>query len=76
MTVHHLLSEENIVSQCPVCGKVHPPQFSSHHDGEFHYKEIVCSACGYKTQVRFRPGSGDDSFNKRLRNIDSVIEEE
>lgn len=73
MSVHHLMSEEDAVSNCPNCRREIPAKWFSKFDvSNFHYKDFECD-CGYMVSIRVNfSGSGDDSWNE---NLDRKIEE-
>lgn len=78
MTFHHIISEEDLTQVCPYCGKKPDPEdFSSEFDEtNFHYKELKCS-CGKRLSIKMKfMGSGHDSWNKKLRDLDCMVEEE
>lgn len=77
MTVHHLVTEENMTEQCIYCANSINGDWKSEFDVERHYKTIVCE-CGYKTHVRVNfYGSGHDDWNKngnKMNTIDDKLE--
>jgi DNA-directed RNA polymerase subunit RPC12/RpoP len=78
MNPHHIISEADQAHACPYCGKnTAIKRWKSVFDASnMHYKECVCS-CGHRVTVKVDfMGSGHDSWNKNLRNLDKRIEEE
>ncbi|MFC1741525.1 hypothetical protein ACFL3V_03240 [Nanoarchaeota archaeon] len=78
MNSHHIICEDDLKRSCPYCGSSTTLRkwrsvFSTCNS---HYKECDCK-CGHKVSVKMPfMGSGHDSWNKDLKNLDKRIEEE
>jgi len=69
---------EDLTQVCPYCHKkVNIRKFRSRFDEtNFHYKRQLCS-CGKELSIKVGfSGSGHDTWQERIRNIDRLIEEE
>ncbi len=78
MTFHHVICQEDQLKVCPYCGKTPDiKKFKSSFDGSnSHYKDMLCS-CGKRISIKVPfAGSGHDSWNKKIKDLDKRIEEE
>jgi hypothetical protein len=73
MSVHHLMTDSELVRVCPRCKRQIPAEWLSRFDvSNFHYKEFDCG-CGYKVSVKVGySGCGEDRWND---NLDKRIKE-
>ncbi len=84
MTVHHLVNEEELQTNCPYCkqrfGVEEVRKWKSRFYLRKHYKEHTCPTCGKlgKIKVGFE-GSGHDSWadeiirRNRMGNIEDMV---
>ncbi len=71
MTVHHLVNEEELQTNCPYCMHIFSiaevRKWRSRFYLRKHYKEHTCPNCGKLGKIRVRfEGSGHDSWTEDI----------
>ena len=81
MTAHHLINEEELVSQCAYCGhmfeKDEIQRWRSFFHMQKHYKKNICCSCGKECSIKISfCGSGHDTWVTNIlknRNIEDMV---